>query len=272
MNSRRRLQPPNQPYPPPPVRRRLQPPPQPYPSPPRHQTPALTKKLPYFSKWTRERVKQAIDSGEAVSLYVENISSEWEPMDVFRIMSKYGEVMDVYVPGKKTRQGCRFCFVRFWGINDIRRLIQDVQRVSVEEGNIRANLARQRQYRRPIPSTWPLNRTVSGHRIGKTNASTVQEQQSDHVHQGLSFFPTSDALAWISRCAIATVRNPAEMGAAMYVWSLHGLVDVTVFEFGGIRCWSIFRLLRLCKTSYKRSRTGLRCGSLLLNHGKMGIE
>ncbi|KAJ4840142.1 hypothetical protein Tsubulata_018028 [Turnera subulata] len=58
----------------------------------------------YFSKWSREQVQHAIENGQAVSIYVKNIQSNWNPVDIFKIMSKYGEVMDVYIPMKRTNK------------------------------------------------------------------------------------------------------------------------------------------------------------------------
>ncbi|KAJ4839558.1 hypothetical protein Tsubulata_002260 [Turnera subulata] len=51
--------------------------------------------------------------------------------------------------------------------------------------------------------------------------------------QGITFIPTTDTLAWLSRCLIGTLKKPAEMGAALYLWFLHGYEEVKVSEFGG---------------------------------------
>ncbi|KAJ4842300.1 hypothetical protein Tsubulata_011275 [Turnera subulata] len=64
-------------------------------------------------------------------------------------MSKYGEVVDVYIPHKQNRSGMRFGFVRFRGIRDIQRLLSDVNRVQVEKGTVKANTARQRNQMGP---------------------------------------------------------------------------------------------------------------------------
>ncbi|KAJ4831883.1 hypothetical protein Tsubulata_051485 [Turnera subulata] len=71
-------------------------------------------------------------------------------------------------------------------------------------------------------------------------ASVVQGQRTrgDSVKtfaytQGISFIPTTDTQAWLSRCAVGLVKNPADMGVALYAWSLHGYEDVRVSKLGG---------------------------------------
>ncbi|KAJ4824966.1 hypothetical protein Tsubulata_031050 [Turnera subulata] len=77
-------------------------------------------------------------------------------------MSKYGEVVDVYVPQKRSRSGKRFGFVRFRGVRDLQRLLYDVNRVHVETGVIRASVA---QMRTKGPSTAAKENQQSIYRI-----------------------------------------------------------------------------------------------------------
>ncbi|KAJ4844558.1 hypothetical protein Tsubulata_031304 [Turnera subulata] len=67
----------------------------------------MSTTLPYFSKWSRQQVQRAMDNGQLHSLYVENLPKNWKQTDVYRIMSKYGEVVDVYIPNKRSRSGKR---------------------------------------------------------------------------------------------------------------------------------------------------------------------
>ncbi|KAJ4834677.1 hypothetical protein Tsubulata_023437 [Turnera subulata] len=100
--------------------------------------------LPYFSRWSQKQVQQAITNGDVLTLYVENLSTAWKPMDVHRILSKYGEVVDVYVPKKRNKERKRFGFVRYRGIRNTHHLLMDVNRVQTEEGVLMANVARER--------------------------------------------------------------------------------------------------------------------------------
>ncbi|KAJ4823456.1 hypothetical protein Tsubulata_019688 [Turnera subulata] len=198
-------------------------------------TPPLT--TPFFSKWNREQVQRAVDSGEAVSLYVENFAPEWKPVDIYRIMSKYGEVMDVFVPRKKTRQGKIFCFVRFRGVKDVQRLINDVNRIHVEEGVIVANLARRREWtgtqKREDRPGGVNGRVYSRINAAKTFAASVKDSNPSESDQGFTFIPTSDTLNWLARCAVGVLHHPADMESIQHVWALHGFKEVKVSDLGG---------------------------------------
>ncbi|KAJ4850831.1 hypothetical protein Tsubulata_047455 [Turnera subulata] len=98
----------------------------------------------YFSKWSRQFVQTAIDNFQVVSLYVENFPPSWTPTEVHWIFSKYGEVVDVYIPVKGTRSGHHFGFVRYRRGGDIHRLLVDANRIQVENGTLRVNVSRER--------------------------------------------------------------------------------------------------------------------------------
>ncbi|KAJ4827208.1 hypothetical protein Tsubulata_016801 [Turnera subulata] len=98
----------------------------------------------YFSKWSRQFVQTAIDNFQVVSLYVENFPPSWTPTEVHWIFSKYGEVVDVYIPMKGTRSGHHFGFVRYRRGGDIHRLLVDANRIQVENGTLRVNVSRER--------------------------------------------------------------------------------------------------------------------------------
>ncbi|KAJ4842258.1 hypothetical protein Tsubulata_025308 [Turnera subulata] len=99
--------------------------------------------LPYFSKWSRQQVQKAIANGQVYNIYVQNLSNHWSPTEVYRIMSRYGEVVDVYIPRKVAKNGQRFGFVHFKSNCDLQRLLLDVNKVQVEERSIQANIARE---------------------------------------------------------------------------------------------------------------------------------
>ncbi|KAJ4848461.1 hypothetical protein Tsubulata_038083 [Turnera subulata] len=114
--------------------------------------------VPYFSKWSRQQVLRAMANGEVYNLYVQNLSHQWSPMELYCIMSKHGEVVDVYIPRKTASNGQRFGFVRFRSNCDLQRLLADVNKVQVEDGTVTANIAKERglnpNIRGVLLSTW----------------------------------------------------------------------------------------------------------------------
>ncbi|KAJ4825823.1 hypothetical protein Tsubulata_040168 [Turnera subulata] len=151
-------------------------------------------------------------------------------MDIHRIMAKYGDVMDVYVPTKKNRQGKIFCFVRFRGVNDIQGLVNAVNRVTVEEGTVRANVARTR-----IQTTQPRHFQPKrvGPEVALTNKSYAAVMRDSRPQTGIDFIPTTDTISWLSRCLVGILARPLDMESVKYVWEVHGYDGVTVATLEG---------------------------------------
>ncbi|KAJ4843909.1 hypothetical protein Tsubulata_034434 [Turnera subulata] len=196
---------------------------------------------PYFSRWSRDKVHHAIANGEAVSLYVENLPTDWKPMDIHCVLSKYGEVIDVYVPGKRNIARKRFGFVRFRGIRDTQRLLADVNRVQGDDWVLRANIARERKVARPRPHLLSRHppRATQEPRVGsgKSYATVTKQAPVAAVKQGseATFVPTTETLSWLSRSAVGILKNPASMDSVSLLWVLHGMREVKVADMGGDR-------------------------------------
>ncbi|KAJ4834708.1 hypothetical protein Tsubulata_007662 [Turnera subulata] len=196
--------------------------------------------LPYFSKWSRQRIQDDIDKGLIHSLYVENLSPQWKPTDVYRVMSKYGEVVDVYIPKKQSRTGQRFGFVRFQGVRDFQRLLSNVNRVQVEGGMVRANVARKRIQGFPVRGKGEQHRADRQPvRDGRTYARVMKGGHVD-TNQGtqgkeevISFIPSTDINRWLSRCAVGIAKDPKKMESVSLVWKLHNMPEVEVVDMGG---------------------------------------
>ncbi|KAJ4838608.1 hypothetical protein Tsubulata_043639 [Turnera subulata] len=200
--------------------------------------------LPYFSKWSRQQVQGAMDNGILLSLYVENLAEQWKPTDVYRIMSKYGEVVDVYIPNRQSRSRKRFGFVRFRGIGDVQRLLNDVNRVQVGDGVVRANIARRRNQGPDMRSRMVLRQdtrpsggygSTYAHAVGwKSDARAPQVQPKEaEAKPNTSFIPSTDVNAWLARSAVGVVKNPKKMESVCMVWKLHDMDEVEVMELGG---------------------------------------
>ncbi|KAJ4836606.1 hypothetical protein Tsubulata_030139 [Turnera subulata] len=103
---------------------------------------SLTNPKPQnFSKWSRKHVQSIMDSHLATNLYIDNLPLQWTAVELHRILSKYGEVIDVFIPSKRTKSGKRFGFVRFRACHDIQRLIFSINRIKVGNGFLQALIA-----------------------------------------------------------------------------------------------------------------------------------
>ncbi|KAJ4835156.1 hypothetical protein Tsubulata_009742 [Turnera subulata] len=205
------------------------------------QTSNNTTPIPYFSKWSREKVQQAINAGDAISLYIENLAEAWKPVDIHRILSKYSEVIDVYVPWRRNRVGRRFGFVRYRRVVDVQRLLNAVNRVQVEKGALRANLAKDRMVHKQMKSRKPPASLGSDPRVSgaKSFVDTVRGSGPFNATPGQTeidavntFVPTTETVQWLGRCAVGVLKNLASMESVHYIWILHGMRNVEVTDMG----------------------------------------
>ncbi|KAJ4839075.1 hypothetical protein Tsubulata_032280 [Turnera subulata] len=96
-------------------------------------TPIQPKPL-YFSKWSRKYIENALNNMEAISIYVENLSTRWLPTDIHLFLSKYGNILDVFLPNKPTKSGIKFGFVRFCNPGNINHIVDNINKTPVENG------------------------------------------------------------------------------------------------------------------------------------------
>ncbi|KAJ4829853.1 hypothetical protein Tsubulata_027933 [Turnera subulata] len=165
--------------------------------------------VPYFSKWSRQQVLRAMANGDVYSLYIQNLSHRWSPMELYRIMSKHREVVDVYILRKKASNGRRFGFVRFRSNCDLNRLLSDINRVQVEDGMVSANIVKERGSNLSFRQTHPVvQQAPKGER--RTFAEVVRGETG------------------------VEVRDPNRLDEVQLAWKRHDRQDVTVSLLGGI--------------------------------------
>ncbi|KAJ4830417.1 hypothetical protein Tsubulata_018094 [Turnera subulata] len=61
------------------------------------------------------------------------------------LMNRFGEVMDVFMPGRLSKSAKRYAFVRFKQDGDVQKLIHDINRMHDVSAEIFASVARSRQ-------------------------------------------------------------------------------------------------------------------------------
>ncbi|KAJ4826856.1 hypothetical protein Tsubulata_049158 [Turnera subulata] len=99
----------------------------------------------YFSKWPRKQIEKDMKNLLLTTLYVENLPLWWSALDVHSSLSKFGDVMDVFIPKKLSKTGVRFCFVRFRKSEPPNFIIARINKVLVSSGTLRANIARNKR-------------------------------------------------------------------------------------------------------------------------------
>ncbi|KAJ4822528.1 hypothetical protein Tsubulata_029557 [Turnera subulata] len=151
--------------------------------------------VPYFSKWSRQQVLRAMANDEVYNLYVQNLSHQWSPMELYCIMSKHGEVVDVYIPKKTASNGRRFGFVRFRSNCDLQRLLDDVNMLQVEDGTVTANIAKERGLNPNIRQRHPVvQQALRGEWRPFVEVLRGKTTEKGAIRsKGVSFIPTSES-------------------------------------------------------------------------------
>ncbi|KAJ4851249.1 hypothetical protein Tsubulata_012489 [Turnera subulata] len=85
---------------------------------------------------------------------------------------------------------------------------------------------------RPIPKTMRKGDRSYAEAVEKRDGQAMDEHHETQTGESI-FIPTSDTIAWLSRCAVEVLKDPKHMESALLVWKAHGLGDVEVSELGG---------------------------------------
>ncbi|GKF14511.1 nucleotide-binding alpha-beta plait domain-containing protein, partial [Tanacetum coccineum] len=78
----------------------------------------------------------------STSIFVTNFPEQFTARDLWNTCTQYGNVIDAFIPNRRSKSGHRFGFVRFIKIKDIDRLVNNLCTVWVGRLRIHANIAR----------------------------------------------------------------------------------------------------------------------------------
>ncbi|KAJ4837013.1 hypothetical protein Tsubulata_016681 [Turnera subulata] len=182
----------------------------------------------YFSKWNRKVIQCAIDNNSVVSMYVANIPTRWEPIDLHLFMSRFGDVMDVFTPMKPNRSGNRYSFVRFKNNIPMATLIQHLNSIQVDGATLNASVARNRVLLTSIcPVALPQHLVYNEIEPDKWFARVVlscvmppplMTPSALPVEQ--AFIPKSAGPAWLHRCAFGIPKSPMPFSSVSAIASI----------------------------------------------------
>ncbi|KAJ4833498.1 hypothetical protein Tsubulata_007991 [Turnera subulata] len=199
-----------------------------------------TQKPVLFSKWNRKATLSAIESDQLLNVYCENLPISWTTSDILSTLSTYGEIVDIYIPSKKSKSGKRFGFTRFKKGFGQKRILETISTVPVRKGFLRASWAKkkatgaddpQHQKQHPISN----NRVV----LGKSFAQSIRgpaeskEIRNPLGSSSLLFNPLIETLNWLSSCAFGILSIHAEVSEIFEVFKSHGLNDMVISAMGG---------------------------------------
>nr|GEZ65507.1 RNA-directed DNA polymerase, eukaryota [Tanacetum cinerariifolium] len=88
------------------------------------------------------------------SVFVTNFPKNFESSDLWKICEGYGNVIDVYIPNRKSKAGKRFAFVRFIRVEDIDRLIGNICTIWIGWFYLHSNVVRYKRPRKHSTTAW----------------------------------------------------------------------------------------------------------------------
>ncbi|KAJ4832796.1 hypothetical protein Tsubulata_047206 [Turnera subulata] len=160
----------------------------------------------------------------------------WTPEDVHLTLARYGEVVDVFIPNKVSKQGRRFAFVRFRNGGDISVSISAIKRVRSETGTLYANVARVRAGKSPpVVHVQPhSSQNVAGPVAAapKSYAAAVIpiSQSPQHFQQPdpmITYSLHKDTLDWMAHCALGVLKKPVASHELLGIFLAKGIGGVS---------------------------------------------
>ncbi|GJZ21180.1 RNA-directed DNA polymerase, eukaryota [Tanacetum coccineum] len=87
------------------------------------------------------------------SVFVSNFPDGCTSKDLWKVCNEYGSVVDVFIPNKKSKMGKRFAFVRFIKVNNLDRLVENLNTIWIGRFHLFANPVRFERPSKPNSSS-----------------------------------------------------------------------------------------------------------------------
>ncbi|PWA64097.1 hypothetical protein CTI12_AA346880 [Artemisia annua] len=112
------------------------------------------------------------------SIFVTNFPDKFSAKELWTVCNQYGNVVDAFIPDRRSKSGERFGFVRFIKIFDVDRLVNNLCTIWVGPFKLHANIAR---FHRP-----PLNKNNSqlSYNKGDKNVSKEFHKEREEWEEG----------------------------------------------------------------------------------------
>nr|GEU94785.1 DIE2/ALG10 family [Tanacetum cinerariifolium] len=81
----------------------------------------------------------------STSIFVTNFSDHAKAKDLWNVCKQYGQVVDAFIPDRKSKAGKRYGFVRFIRVYDVDRLVSNLCTLWMGRDHLHANVARKKQ-------------------------------------------------------------------------------------------------------------------------------
>ncbi|KAH7852442.1 hypothetical protein Vadar_024836 [Vaccinium darrowii] len=188
----------------------------------------------------------------SISVYVDNLPYEMDEVWLCQIFRRYGDVVDVYIPNKRSsRYNTKFGFIRFLSMEEALRAIQDLNGTLIRDFHIQVNLAKFSQSNRnlntfrksadfvaskrnPAASDFQVisnKRKESNGDFSRSFADVVTGKCSSVIK--LSVKATEEGNPWLSRSAIAKLPSMRSLESLREAFIAEGVWNIQIRSMGG---------------------------------------
>ncbi|KAL4364313.1 hypothetical protein GQ457_04G009840 [Hibiscus cannabinus] len=174
------------------------------------------------------------------TVFVSNLPPRLHWQGLWFAFARYGDVIDAFIPAKKSKTGFRYGFVRFLKLEDAERAISHLSGSVLYVNRLNASLARFSDKLEDRKSKQMKNNVLKNEEASKIISRTVGNMSSDSQDSQMKprlkrvlGHVEEEALKKLEKCLIgtmATVCSTCQVQDRLQAW---GLNDVTVKYMGG---------------------------------------
>lgn len=111
-----------------------------------------------------------------VSFFFTNYPKDWTRQSMWIHFQRFGNVLDIFIPNKRSKQGTKFGFVKFKEVNNMEDLLVKIKSVAVGANYLLVNEARFRRVVNKQPTghdceALPTSFGADGHDKGRGDSS-----------------------------------------------------------------------------------------------------
>ncbi|KAJ4833681.1 hypothetical protein Tsubulata_040436 [Turnera subulata] len=187
-----------------------------------------------------------MENNQLVSIYIENLPQRWTITDIILVLSKFGVVMDVFIPNKTSVRGARFGFVRFENNGNINSLVDNINSVVVDNQYLKANVARCRSTngsgnRKQAMKNGFIPNMVH-HSVGRSFSQILGVSpdksvagSSNPIVDGANIIYNSgmESIQRMRSCAFGILRKPMALQEVQGLFCVENKLGVVVKPMGG---------------------------------------
>ncbi|KAJ9543812.1 hypothetical protein OSB04_023519 [Centaurea solstitialis] len=237
----------------------------------------------WYRGFSQNRSALGTRLAKETSLLFFNFPEDWDVTNLWRLFKRYGTVSDIYMAFKRLRNGERFGFVRYRGVQNEIMLERNLKQIWVGSRNLKVFLADKKGrgfdnrptdvYSRHVVGKIPIRRTHVGNRsyadvvksekevdenVKIHNSNRDDSDQSDLKGPNLgSWEAEAGDLDYLSRCAVGSVERMEHVDSIQALISAGTLDNCEIKMLGGSEILLKFDSIEYAKNIIRNKVHGL---------------